>query len=118
MRAYYYRVKKPTAGEPGELPLRCEVVNTGPAPARDAAQPCPERLGRVACVDLTHQTMCVQQDKKGRQIFDPVQIRTGKPGYPTGNLSPPPARRLSRPAGDTRPPACPGTRSRLRHLPQ
>lgn len=47
----------------------------------NAAGLCPTNLGRIACVDLTHQRMWVQVG--GRVVFGPVQVRTGRRGYVT-----------------------------------
>lgn len=42
---------------------------------------CPERKGRVACVDLGHQIMWVALD--GKVAFTPVAIRSGRAELPT-----------------------------------
>ncbi|MFF1480813.1 L,D-transpeptidase [Streptomyces sp. NPDC058301] len=42
---------------------------------------CPEREGRVACVDLSHQIMWVAAD--GKVVFTPVAIRSGRAALPT-----------------------------------
>lgn len=58
-----------------------------PAPAEAAGRPattasgCPTGLGRIACVDLTHQRMWVQVGRK--VVFGPVPVRTGRRGYVT-----------------------------------
>ncbi|MEY9962342.1 hypothetical protein ABIA33_000363 [Streptacidiphilus sp. MAP12-16] len=52
-----------------------------PAAGPDAAGLCPTNLGRIACVDLTHQRMWVQVGSK--VVFGPVQVRTGRRGYVT-----------------------------------
>ncbi len=46
-----------------------------------AAGGCPVTLGRIACVDLTHQRMWVQVGRK--VVFGPVPVRTGRRGYVT-----------------------------------
>jgi hypothetical protein len=52
-------------------------------PAKAATRPCPVRTGRVACVDLTHQTMWVQQGRNAHRVFGKVHIRSGRKGYRT-----------------------------------
>jgi lipoprotein-anchoring transpeptidase ErfK/SrfK len=47
----------------------------------NAAGLCPTNLGRIACVDLTHQRMWVQVGSK--VVFGPVQVRTGRAGFVT-----------------------------------
>ncbi|MFD9484468.1 L,D-transpeptidase [Streptomyces sp. NPDC059991] len=42
---------------------------------------CPQRMGRVACVDLGHQIMWVALD--GKVVFTPVAIRSGRAELPT-----------------------------------
>jgi lipoprotein-anchoring transpeptidase ErfK/SrfK len=51
------------------------------APVRPTAAFCPTDAGRVACVDLTHQRMWVQNGAK--VVFGPVPIRSGRHGYIT-----------------------------------
>jgi lipoprotein-anchoring transpeptidase ErfK/SrfK len=48
-----------------------------------SASPCPERAGRVVCVDQDHQRMWVQKGSK--VVFDPVLVRTGYRGMWTPN---------------------------------
>jgi lipoprotein-anchoring transpeptidase ErfK/SrfK len=61
------------------------IVATGGAPAQAAAPGasgrCPTAMGRIACVDLTHQRMWVQDGRK--VLFGPVPVRTGRRGYAT-----------------------------------
>lgn len=52
------------------------------AAAPKAANPCPRGYVRIVCVDLTNQTLWVQ-NKQGTRIFGPVPIRSGRKGYPT-----------------------------------
>ena len=42
---------------------------------------CPSGPARIACVDLTHQTMWVQSH--GHTVWGPVRIRSGAPATPT-----------------------------------
>lgn len=51
------------------------------APAA-AANPCPRGHVRIVCVDLSNQTLWMQ-DKNGRRTFGPVPIRSGRKSYPT-----------------------------------
>lgn len=64
------------------LMAACSVLLAcaGPAAAvaHKAAPPCPQRAGRVVCVDQNHQRMWVQQGSK--IIFGPVFVRTGDRG--------------------------------------
>jgi lipoprotein-anchoring transpeptidase ErfK/SrfK len=57
------------------------VVTMGAGPANAATSPCPTTIGRVACVDLTHQRLWVQDGRK--VVFGPVTVRTGRRGYVT-----------------------------------
>lgn len=62
------------------------MVAVGGGPARAAAGPnasgrCPTTMGRIACVDLTHQRMWVQVGS--RVVFGPVPVRTGRRGHVT-----------------------------------
>lgn len=52
-----------------------------PSGTADAREHCPATRGRVACVDLTHQRMWVQDG--GRTIFGPVRIVSGGAATPT-----------------------------------
>lgn len=56
------------------------------APAAEAAsappQSCPRGYVRIVCVDLTHQTMWMQ-DQAGKRTFGPVPIRSGRKAFPT-----------------------------------
>ncbi|MEZ0065440.1 lipoprotein-anchoring transpeptidase ErfK/SrfK [Streptacidiphilus sp. MAP12-20] len=49
--------------------------------ATRATSPCPTNIGRVACVDLTHQKLWIQDGRK--VIYGPVTVRTGRKGYAT-----------------------------------
>jgi hypothetical protein len=60
------------------------IVSAGPAAAASAAKPaspCPQRSGRVVCVDQNHQQLWVQQGAK--IIFPAVHVRTGRAGLRT-----------------------------------
>lgn len=78
-----------TRGGPGGrlLPISALVLGLtaftlGAAPSAEAAaNRCPTGPVRIACVDLTHQTMWVQSH--GRLIWGPVRIRSGAPHTPT-----------------------------------
>jgi lipoprotein-anchoring transpeptidase ErfK/SrfK len=48
-----------------------------------AMSSCPQRAGRVVCVDQDHQRMWVQKGSK--VVFDPVLVRTGYRGMWTPN---------------------------------
>jgi lipoprotein-anchoring transpeptidase ErfK/SrfK len=54
---------------------------SGAAAAQNGSGPCPPRATRIACVDLTHQTMWVQS--RGKVIWGPVHIRSGARRTPT-----------------------------------
>lgn len=62
------------------------IVAVGGVQAEAAARPnaagrCPTTMGRIACVDLTHQRMWVQVG--ARVVFGPVPVRTGRRGHVT-----------------------------------
>jgi hypothetical protein len=78
------RVVAHAAAAPASVPASAAVpvkalakTATGP----NAAGQCPTNLGRIACVDLTHQRMWIQVGTK--VVFGPVQVRTGRRGYVT-----------------------------------
>ncbi|MFE0178237.1 L,D-transpeptidase [Streptomyces sp. NPDC059002] len=52
-----------------------------PAAAASAPLGCPRFQARLACVDLTRQTMWVTE--RGKTVWGPVPIRSGRPGYET-----------------------------------
>lgn len=62
------------------------TVAAGGGQAQAASGPnasgrCPVTMGRIACVDLTHQRMWVQDGTE--VVFGPVPVRTGRRGYVT-----------------------------------
>jgi len=70
--------RRPAAHRPAaHRPPAVRRPRTGP----DASGRCPTNLGRIACVDLTHQLMWVQVGS--RVVFGPVPVRTGRAGYVT-----------------------------------
>jgi hypothetical protein len=56
-------------------------AGTADAVTGAAASPCPTTIGRVVCVDLTHQKLWIQDGRK--VIYGPVAVRTGRKGYVT-----------------------------------
>jgi lipoprotein-anchoring transpeptidase ErfK/SrfK len=57
------------------------LVTAVPAGTAEAQMHCPTSMGRIACVDLTHQRMWVQNGR--RVVFGPVPIVSGTARTPT-----------------------------------
>lgn len=71
------KVSTPAVSKTAVTAIAKKAAATGP----NAAGLCPTNLGRIACVDLTHQRLWIQVGTK--VVFGPVQVRTGRKGYVT-----------------------------------
>ncbi|MHA6760564.1 L,D-transpeptidase [Streptacidiphilus sp. PAMC 29251] len=82
-RAVVQQAVSQQAAAPKAVAATAAVAKAAVAKAAgpNAAGLCPTNLGRIACVDLTHQRMWIQVGKK--VVFGPVQVRTGRRGYAT-----------------------------------
>ncbi|MER5885874.1 L,D-transpeptidase [Streptomyces sp. NPDC001941] len=70
----------PAIGYAGEVTWG-RIVLRGERARPNRGGRCPWTARPVACVDLDRQIMWVQ--RKGRAVFGPVPVRTGRPAYPT-----------------------------------